>query len=438
MFLQGLVPRALLRYAAFTYIAVVCSMFFTSPLLAASLTVTSLADGPGVCPSASNCTLYQAIATAGAGDEINFGVVGTISITAPLIISKDLKIMGPGDTILSVTGHHVVAPIFDVTAGTVAMSGLDINGGPEMGSWSSRTSGLIIRQGASLTMTACTIQRHDAWDLGGGGIRNNGSLTLVASKVLSNSVIGRNSDGQGGGIYVATSATLTLIDSTIHGNSASGDWGKGQGGGIYQGPSSIVNIRGSTIDNNIVSTPFSNLPSEGGGIYEDVSATLQIANSTISGNIGGSGFSGISTGGGVFQRESSLLTLSNTSIYGNTATTAGGLYVLGTASGKNNIIAGNSPGADMVGTLTGSNNLTSLTNLNMGPLANNGGSTKTHALLAGSAAAVGQGDVATCSNAPVNGVDQRGKPRKVASCSIGSYEPSPQVGIGPLLELLLE
>ncbi len=37
---------------------------------AATLTVTSAADAGGTCPGA-NCTLRQAIATAGAGDTIN-------------------------------------------------------------------------------------------------------------------------------------------------------------------------------------------------------------------------------------------------------------------------------------------------------------------------------------------------------------------------------
>jgi hypothetical protein len=58
----------------------------------------------------------------------------------------------------------------------------------------------------------------------------------------------------------------------------------------------------------------------------------------------------------------------------------------------------------------------------LGPLADNGGPTQTFALLTGSLA-IDAGDDATCSAAPVNGLDQRGVTRPQEShCDIGAFE----------------
>jgi hypothetical protein len=55
-------------------------------------------------------------------------------------------------------------------------------------------------------------------------------------------------------------------------------------------------------------------------------------------------------------------------------------------------------------------------------LANNGGPTRTMALLAGSPA-IDAGDAATCAASPINDLDQRGAPRSTgASCDIGAFE----------------
>ena len=62
----------------------------------------------------------------------------------------------------------------------------------------------------------------------------------------------------------------------------------------------------------------------------------------------------------------------------------------------------------------------------LGPLANNGGPTLTHALLSGSIA-IDKGDDAICIAKPVNNLDQRGIPRVSdrltgSHCDIGAYE----------------
>jgi hypothetical protein len=67
-------------------------------------------------------------------------------------------------------------------------------------------------------------------------------------------------------------------------------------------------------------------------------------------------------------------------------------------------------------------------NANLGPLADNGGPTFTHALLAGSDA-LDAGDDTVCAAEPVNGVDQRGVVRpQGAHCDIGAYEAEAEGG----------
>src|SRR5262249_7387497 len=143
---------------------------------------------------------------------------------------------------------------------------------------------------------------------------------------------------------------------------------------------------------------------DGGGIYND--GTLAISNSTFSGN-SASGYSvwivGISLGGGIY--NNGTLTLNNSTISGNSVTF--GVYIFGYGGGiltsgglntRNTIIAGNTAGTgpdisgnlgslghNLIGNTTGGGGFdaTDLLNVNplLGPLQNNGGPTKTRALL---------------------------------------------------------
>src|SRR5262249_6993811 len=99
----------------------------------------------------------------------------------------------------------------------------------------------------------------------------------------------------------------------------------------------------------------------------------------------------------------------------------------------NTLIIGNAPGSNCSGTITNNghnlqwpgtscgNDLNSADPL-LGPLANNGGPTFTHALPPGSPA-LDTGDAGACATAPINNRDQRGRSRpQGAGCDIGAYE----------------
>ncbi len=128
----------------------------------------------------------------------------------------------------------------------------------------SENSGSGIRNSGTLTVTNSTISDNTAGF--GGGIHNDGELTFT------NSTISDNLAHSGGGIY--NLAGLTVTNSTISGNEAKGiTWPNG--GGIYNSGGTVT-ITGSTISEN-------SSGDNGGGIYS-TEGSFTIINSTISGN----------------------------------------------------------------------------------------------------------------------------------------------------------
>ena len=81
-------------------------------------------------PSTSG-SLPNEIASAGTGDTITFALspsCSTIDLASTIVISEDLTITGPGETSLAVDGGTTTEP-FEVTSGTVTISGLTIQHG---------------------------------------------------------------------------------------------------------------------------------------------------------------------------------------------------------------------------------------------------------------------------------------------------------------------
>ena len=261
----------------------------------------------------------------------------------------------------------------------------------------------------SSTISGSTCENDFGAALGGGAFARTSAL-FVESVVTSNSAISNNGGGfqyttGGGGVFAI--GDLHVVDSTINMNSATAT-DIAAGGGI-------CGLRNVTIERSLVAGNMSSLI--GGGISKSNDVTdpdarsrrLEIINSTVSGN------SAWLTGGagGLY-----AMTVENSTITENVAALAiGGAYFLGDAHSlliHSSIIAGNSAkgtsdhaadlagsGVPRVGTLfvAGTHNLIGSADANivlapdtmmsdplLGPLADNGGPTMTHALLAGSPA----------------------------------------------------
>lgn len=362
-------------------------------------TVNKFADtNDGVC-NAADCSLREAVAVAAFGNAVTFDAAlsgGTIHLASTLTLSKNVTIDSSMlDIPITISGDTN-------DNGTADVQALKVN------------SGVVV------SLNSLTIKKSFGF-----GIQNFGTLMTVNSALT----------GNGGGIR-NNGGILTVLNSTVSENGAN------YGGGIRNdvGTVTIVN---STFSSNISGQ-------EGGGIYND-DGTLTITNSTFSGNRTWYQGGGISNQGGT-------LTIINSTFSGNyatySATSAGGLSNLGgTFNLINTIIANSVSSKDCSATngliSTNTNNLVedgSCSALlsgdpNLGALADNGGSTQTMALLAGSPA-IDAGDATTCANAPVNNLDQRGITRlQGVACDIGAYEsnaeflatPTPTPSLTPTL-----
>jgi len=361
-------------------------------------------------------------------------------------VNKDLTIKGtgPGLTIIDGEAHDSV---FVIASGkTVSMSDMTITDGN-----SDTGDGGGIRNYGTLTMENCTVSGNDADD-DGGGICNFDTLTM------ENCTVSGNTAYEGGGIY--NDGTLTITNCTVSDNEAD-DYG----GGIENGNTLTMNnctVSGNTatfgggIRNGGTLTMTNCTVSDneavwnGGGIYNGGGGTLTMTNCTVSDNT--ATFGG---GGGI--ENGNTLTMTNCTVSDNTATFGGGIRNRDTLNAKNTIFANNSAssGPDIYRILNSygynliedttdctitevANPGTNITGVdpNLGPLANNGGATETHALLSGSPA-IDTGDCTDINGNPVT-TDQRGVSRPQGSgCDIGAYEVEvPQLFANPIAAFL--
>jgi hypothetical protein len=248
----------------------------------------------------------------------------------------------------------------------------------------------------------------------GGGILSASPLTLESTTIVKN-VAG----GAGGGI--ASDGPTTITGSTIDSNASSGI-----GGGISTGPSAhTLVVTNSTVSNNV-----------GGGIgtpANDPDASVTIVNSTVAGNSNG----GPSLGGGIF--SSALTTLVYATLVDNTAGNFGNLFtttlesfgsVIARSSGTGNCFTGATTSHgynfsdDDLCKFTDSTDRQNAGDPQLGPLADNGGPTRTLLPQAGSPL-IDAIPIASCESDGAAGIttDQRGVGRpQGAGCDIGAVE----------------
>jgi hypothetical protein len=266
----------------------------------------------------------------------------------------------------------------------------------------------------------------------GGGQNTVVSIPNTGARVtLSEVAIRDGLAASGGGIYNA--GTLTISDSILIANSADA-YG---GGGIYN--KGALTIKNCTLSRNSASNPTIFSGASGGGIYN--AGTLTINNSTLSNNSMTAKDIALASGGGI--SNLGMLTITSSTFSGNSAATGGGIsnYDTSPASLQNSIVANSPTGGNCSGTMTSKGyNLSSdgscdfdgpgdLNNTNpmLGPLANNGGPTKTMALLPGSPA-IDSGNSSGCTDGlgHLLKTDQRGDPRPniedTGGCDRGAYE----------------
>jgi len=323
---------------------------------------------------------------ASSGDTIEFSCSGIIPLSTSISITKDIRIDGAGQSV-TLSGGNTYRVIYNGTF-TVSLSNLTIADGQVCDA----CYGAGIYNGGNLIITNSVISGNNAHS--GAGIYNDGTLSIVNSTFTANSSIVR-----GGAIH--NTADLAVLNSTVNGNTAGNS-----GGGIFTiaGGTNPVYIVNSTITNN--------LAADGGGIFDD-GGELNITHSTIAGNTGGSGlYLWDSSGNGPMTVTNSLIA-NNTG--GNCIKDGGVTFTMNTYN-----LAGDTS-CDAASKKTPAE-------LNLGPLADNGGPTQTMALLPGSHA-IDSADSVTCTATTgdpsygAGSLDQRGVTRpQSAQCDVGAYE----------------
>ena len=200
-------------------LAVLVSASFCLQASAATITVINTSDsGAG--------SLRQAISDSSSGDTINFNSSlngQTITLTSgELLINKNLTITGPGANLLAINGN-AAGRVFEITSGIdVTISGLTITNGNSGGDY----GGGIYNQG-TLTVTNSTLSGNSAGAGGGGGIMNDGRFGSAATMTITNSTLSGNSATYGGGmynlVYVSGSATANFGSTMLNVGGASGE-----------------------------------------------------------------------------------------------------------------------------------------------------------------------------------------------------------------------
>lgn len=332
---------------------------------------------------------------------------------------------------------------------------------------------LTVSFGGEVEIQNVTFTGGDAPPLtaGGGGIQNNGTLHLISVQVVNNS-----SPQSGGGIANRIDDTLVIEDSLIADNVASADGGGISNGGtltvegsIISGNTSLENDGGgistsghATVTDSTISDNHS-LTRFGGGISNH--GVLTVERGLITENTAEQRGGGLSNGA---TSNTENIRLTNVTVSGNTASVAGGINEQGegvlivnstiafneaTDAGRpnnlrssfhgdfevtNSIISsaggpaegnpdctativsggGNIASDDTCGLDPESGDTTGADPL-LEPLADNGGPTRTHALMDGSLA------LSRAVQPVCPATDQRGVVRPQGSgCDIGAFESS--------------
>lgn len=436
-------------------------------LAAASCAVTPPLHASGWLPmavviTASNCndhgpgSLRNAIVVAASGDTVDLTHLSCTRITltsgALQVPQTTLTVKGRDHGAPAIDGRNASQVFHHTGSGFLRLIGMSVVNG--FFSSPSATGGCIHSDG-NVLLSHAWVHDCDARGEGGiepssagGGVFAIGAVWLTRSRVYANTADG--SDSEGGGIFAF--GDLHLDHALVSGNRAVGGSGGGAiSQGLYAQYSEIsgntasrygglsangqISVRRTTIAKNSASDIYG-----GAFLGADSGESIEVVDSTISGNTAEVA-SGLVMAGAL---ADSKLVANSTIAFNHESTTtssqcAGALSLGGRLHLQSTIVANNNcngtprdiggsaafgdvlDGAD---NLIGSSDLavppgTLSANPQLGALANNGGPTRTHALLSGSPA------INTGNNSLGLAYDQRGAghPRVVGPrADIGAFE----------------
>ena len=262
-------------------------------------------------PSVALITLTQNTLSAAPISIVGPGAAALTITTAGAPGTYDLfNFSGTGDVAISgvtLERNRIVAS----NSGALMIDDLTVSG-------SSSASGgaLYATNGGDVSITDSTFEGNLATSYGGAiSVNANADdLTLTRCHVSGNTA------AYGGGVALRASGDTTIVDSTISSNNA---YASG-GGGYVRVYGTQLLVERTTVDSNLSTY-------DGGGFYfcGAPASTIVVVDSTISNNVASGGSSQAGWGGGIFARTVDDLTIANSTLSGNDAPTgrAGALYI---------------------------------------------------------------------------------------------------------------
>jgi hypothetical protein len=385
---------------------------------AKTINVNALDDpsGAGGCLSGGQCSLRQAVGAASTGDVIALGS-GTYSLTqgTNIVVANSLVFEGAGvgsttiDGSENINGNSAQVRILKVATGgaAVTIENLTFTGGDDGAdenccsgpTFNLNGGGAIFNQSGDLTLQNLAFADNTGSILGG-AVSNSGTLQMHNVSFTSDEAV------FGGGLF--SRGNVTAAGVTFE-NDATGATDQ----------AAVYLLSGTAGFTNTTVVGSGGASSRGGGIHNS-GATLTLTSDTLSNNIRGS-----------LQTDQGASTSVANTIIGNGFSDGDGDCVAsGLANGNGGSTAtaithdlGNNLDQDNSCNLTAEGDVPNVDPM-LGPIADNGGPTRTEALQVGSPA-IDAGNPATCPP-----TDQRGVTRD-SKCDIGAYEyVAPQTGTG--------
>jgi hypothetical protein len=348
-------------------------------------------------PACTETWLRDALTNAQTGDTVTIPLnCSLISLTggAITIQADDLHFVGPGADAFTLDGgapygfHDRV--LTHLGTGTLTISGMMITNA-SVASDATPTGGCINSMGTvdlvDSVVTYCSL--HTANVSAFGGAIYAKSVSLHSSVVSANSAESETAPVIGGGIFALYG--LDIEDSTVSDNMALASPVNFSQAGGASAAGGAIKIVGSTLSGNRA-MHFA-------GLLVSYGTSIEITNSTISGNE-----ASVDIGGAALYAPTAI---SNSTIAFNTSgplDIAPGILAGGALTAQSSIFANNTTASGdeidvyaVGGAIDGEKNLivsasgqtpadTKTACPRLGPLADNGGPTKTHALLSGSPA----------------------------------------------------
>ena len=287
-----------MRFAKMGVVLSVTTIFLALLYLLFSISAAQAADirhvavsgvDTGDCIATSCATLDYPIQQANPGDTIS--IADGVYTEAGITVDKTLMIQGESreGTIIQAdnTPQTAADRVFQVTGEiTTVIEAMTIRYG--LAGLFARGGGIWINGNSTVTLNNLIVSENGAFN--GGGIANDGGITIVNNTIVTGNFTTGNS---GAGLLNDNQGLLTINSSTVSDNWTTGEDRVG-GGVSTAGENSVTVLNNTTVSNNQAT-------GDSGGIHNGVfvPSTTIINNSTIVGNTADSDNDGNGNGGGV-------------------------------------------------------------------------------------------------------------------------------------------